>query len=328
MRRIAERYSPDMRVASIDEMYLSFDGCERLYHRDGDASGDATIERVVRELTGAIRAELGLPASAGIATSKSMAKVASGLAKPAGVLMVPAGQEAAMLAPLPVRKLPGIGPVAEAKLAELGITQLGQVAATPVAELRRVFGAWAESVKVRARGESPSSLGRHRPAFQEFDPDGETIGSISNERTFREDISDAHQIESMLCALSERVCWRARKRAVKARTVTLKLRYSDFQTLQRSRTIPLTDSEREVFEVIRGLYREARTRPRRIRLLGVALSNLEIEQQLSLLPTDDALNETVDEIRARFGYKSVGLALANGRRGRPRTLQRDFSTGR
>src|SRR5262245_15483719 len=121
VRRIAENYTPVSQVASIDEMFLDFSGCENLYHRPEDADGDRTIERVVRELTYEIDERVGLPSSAGIATSRSMAKVASGLAKPHGVLLVPAGAEAELLGRLPVRKFPGIGPVAEQKLHALGV---------------------------------------------------------------------------------------------------------------------------------------------------------------------------------------------------------------
>lgn len=237
VRRIAESYTPESRVASIDEMYLDFRGCARLYHRPGDASPDATIERVVREITGRVRRELGLPASCGIASSKAVTKVASGIAKPAGVILVPAGGEAAFLGPLPVRKLPGIGPVAEGKLHAAGLRTLADVAEAPSDILRRIFGAWADTIQRNARGGGVADLGRDRPAFREHDPEGESIGSISNERTFREDVSDPRQIEDRLCSLTERVCWRARKRGVKARTVTLKLRYADFRTLSRARTI-------------------------------------------------------------------------------------------
>ncbi len=169
VRKIASRYSPVIQVASIDELYMDFAGCERLYRKSGDASDDATIERTVREMTAVIHDELGLPSSAGIGASRSMAKIGSGLAKPAGVLLVPAGSEAALLAPLPVRKLPGIGPVAEEKLERAGLATLGQVAAMPVSELRRIFGAWAEHVKDSARGLGSADLSRDRPAFHEHD---------------------------------------------------------------------------------------------------------------------------------------------------------------
>src|SRR6185503_7868505 len=135
-REIVERFSPVVVAASIDEHYIDFRGCERMYRQAGDVDDDATIARVVREMTAAIDRELGLPASAGVATSKPMAKVASGLAKPQGVWLVLAGTEADTLAPLGVRKLPGIGPVSEQRLHALGITTLAELVAAPEAQLR------------------------------------------------------------------------------------------------------------------------------------------------------------------------------------------------
>jgi DNA polymerase-4 len=327
VREIARRYSPVVQVASIDELYMDFSGCERMYRREQErrgamaASDDAVIVDVVREMTATIKAELGLPASVGIATSRSMAKVSSGLAKPAGVLLVPAGQEAAVLAPLPVRRLPGIGPVAEGKLAAIGLTTLGEVAAAPLDTLRRVFGAWAESVQNGARGIGSADLNRDRPAFKEHDVEGDTAGSLSNERTFRRDVSNPAILESRLASLCERVCWRARQRGVEARTVTLKLRYADFETLSRSRTIEPTSSEFELFPVVRELFLEGRQRRRTpIRLLGIALSNLgRFDGQLALWD-DRRRNEAVDAIRAKFGYDAIGVA--SGRRlGRDRIVR-------
>ena len=318
VRQIASRYSPVIQVASIDELYLDFAGCERLYRKSVDTSDDATIERTVREMTAVIQDELGLPSSAGIAASRSMAKIGSGLAKPAGVLLVPAGSEAALLAPLPVRKLPGIGPVAAEKLERAGLATLGQVAAMPLSELRRIFGTWAEHVKDGARGLGSADLRRDRPAFREHDVEGDSIGSISNERTFRADVGDSATIESQLCSLCERVCWRARRRGVKARTVTLKLRYSNFQTLTRSRTISPTSSEVEVYPVVKDLYLGARDGRRRVRLLGVGLSNLGLfDGQLPLFEGDRRRDAAVDAIRGRFGYDAVRLA-GGSRRGNSR----------
>jgi DNA polymerase-4 len=315
VRRIAESYTPISQVASIDEMFLDFSGCESLYRSPADADADRTIERVVRALTDEIKTRVGLPASAGIATSRSVAKVASGLAKPNGVLLVPAGAEAELLGPLPVRKFPGIGPVAEQKLHALGLTTLADVAATPAAVLLRVFGAWAESIQRGCRGFGAHQLGRERPAFQEHDPEDCAIGSISNERTFREDVRDPTSIDAMLCSLCERVCWRARKRGVKARTVTLKLRYADFQTLNRSRTISPTHSELELYPVVSDLFVRARRRQLAIRLLGIALSNLgTYDEQLSLFDDGRALHSAVDGVRKRYGYDALRLALTVSRR--------------
>jgi DNA polymerase IV len=228
--------------------------------------------------------------------------------------MVRAGEERAFLGPLPVRKLPGIGPVAEGKLSAIGLTTLADVAQAPLPKLRRIFGVWADSIQRSARGEGTHELGRERPAFLEHDPNGVSVGTISNERTFREDVRDPSCIESMLCSLSERVCWRARKRGMKARTVTLKLRYADFQTLLRSRTITPTCSELELYPVVRELYDRARTRRTAIRLLGICLSNLRpTEQQLSLFDGGEPLHRAMDGIRRRFGYEALGIALAASR---------------
>jgi DNA polymerase-4 len=341
VRELARRFAPTVRVASIDEMYLDLSGCERLYgagghsgsagadappgaadagaaQADGDHAGDAAIEAAVLKLTAAIWDELGLPASAGIATSKVVAKVASALAKPRGVMLVPAGVERAVLAPLPVRSFPGIGPVGEARLNAAGFRTLGQVAEAPIAALQEIFGAWAGSIRRGVLGLGSGDLGRERPAFSEHDPEGETVGSISNERTFREDVSDAASIEAVLCGLCERVCWRARRRHVKARTVTLKLRYADFQTLTRSRTTTATASELELYPVLKEMLAAARTRPLPIRLLGVQLSSLGAYEQLPLFDLNDRVGAVVDRIRARFGFEAVSLATAQGRRRAPR----------
>lgn len=315
VRRIAEGYTPVSQVASIDEMFLDFSGCESLYWAPGDACPDFTIERVVRDLTDEIERRVGLPSSAGIATSRSVAKVASGLAKPRGVRLVPAGTEPVFLGPLPVRKFPGIGPVAEQKLLAIGMATLGDVMSAPLPTLRRIFGNLADPLQRSCRGKGAHELGRERPAFIEHDPTGGAVGTISNERTFREDVRDPSRLDSMLCSLSERVCWRARKRGMKARTVTLKLRYADFQTLMRSRTITPTCSELELYPVVRDLFERTRTRRTAIRLLGICLSNLRpYDEQLSLFDHGERIHRAVDGVRKRYGYDALRLALAESRR--------------
>ena len=313
VRRIAESYTPVSQIASIDEMFLDFSGCERLYARAGDAGPDATVERVVRQLTDEIQARVGLPASAGIATSRSVAKVASACAKPRGVRLVPAGCEAAFLGPLPVRRFPGIGPVAERGLDALGLTTLAAVAAAPITTLRRVLGGLAEPLQRACRGQGGHELGPERPAFLEHDPSGGTHGTISNERTFREDVRDPSRIQALLCSLTERVCWRARKRGIKAGTVTLKLRYADFETLQRSRSLAPTCSELDLYPVVCELFARARQRHTPIRLLGVRLSSLQPDgEQLVLFAGHEPVHRAVDGVRQRYGYAALRLALGEG----------------
>jgi DNA polymerase-4 len=326
VREIARRYAPTVVIASIDEMFLDLSGCERLYGRGDDATPDVAIERAVLELTAAVADELGLPASAGIATSKVMAKVASSLAKPRGVMLVPAGVERAVLAPLPVRSFPGIGPVSEAKLHLAGYQTLGAIADAPLAALRDIFGAWAPSILRGVQGGGSGDLGRERPAFSEHDPEGETIGSISNERTFLEDVSDPASIDSVLCGLCERVCWRARKRGIKARTVSLKLRYSDFHTLTRSRTLFPTSSELELYPIVKELLTLARTRALPVRLLGIQLSNLGVFEQLPLFDQHDRVGAVVDVIRDRYGFAKITLGTQLG--GTGRTIVDRASVGR
>ncbi|TPV93020.1 MAG: DNA polymerase IV [Myxococcales bacterium FL481] len=305
---IVQRFSPVVRTASIDEMFIDFRGLERLYCSPDDASADHTIERTVRRLAETIRDELGLPASAGIATTRTVAKIASGLAKPAGVLLVPRGHEPRMLAPLPVRKFPGIGKVAAQELSRRQIHTLGDLMQVSRTTLDDVFGAWAGHVASGLRGEGRADLGRDRPAFFEHDRDGDSVGSISNERTFFVDEGDESIIAAMLCSLAERVAWRARKRGVKARTIGLKLRYADFTTLTRSRTISPTDAEPDVLHAVTELYTQAKSRPLPVRLLGVSLSNLTPADQLDLFPQRAQLHNAVDVLRARYGFDAVRLA--------------------
>jgi DNA polymerase IV len=216
--------------------------------------------------------------------------------------------------------------VGEEKLHAAGLPTLGAVAEAPLAEIRKIFGAWAPSILRGVQGKGSGDLGRERPAFSEHDPEGETVGSISNERTFREDVTDPASIESVLCGLCERVCWRARKRRIKARTVTLKLRYADFHTLTRSRTVSPTSSELELYPVVKEMFTLARSRTLPIRLLGLQLSNLGVFEQLSLFAHHERIGNVVDDIRERYGFSMVTLGTQLG--GEGKTLVGRRSVGR
>ena len=263
VRDIARRYSPVVLVASIDEMFLDFIRLRaplraagrrerRRRHRTrGPRAAPATID-----------ASSACPRAPGIATSKVMAKVASSLAKPRGVMLVPAGVERAVLAPLPVRSFPGIGPVAESKLHAAGYQTLGAIAEAPLADaardLRRLGGLDpAGRAGTRRRDRSAASARRSPSTIPRARRSAASPTSARSARTSR----DPATIESVLCGLCERVCWRARKRRIKARTVTLKLRYADFHTLTRSRTLAPTHSELELYP-----DRSRRCWPRRARV--------------------------------------------------------------
>jgi len=313
VKAILERYTPVVQTASIDEFFLDFAHCEGMYRTAGDIDDDAAIERTVHRMRQDIQDELGLPASAGIGASRSVAKIASGRAKPAGVCMVRIGQEWDFAAGLPVRKMPGIGPVMESKLRAAGIDTLGQLMSLPPGKLRHRFGRLSMSVRGRIFAEQRQRLGCDRPAFREHDPQGLTVGSISNERTFSADVHDTAKIEAQLRALAERVCWRARSRDILGRTVHLRLRYSDFHTITRSRSGVPTNTDRDVFRIALDMMRTARTRDLPIRLLGVGLSNLQkpkkqVEMSFAL-PTPTP-GHAIDDIRQKFGYDAIRLGVS------------------
>lgn len=312
---IARDVCPQVQPASIDEAYLDFTGCERLYAKEGDADGNATLERVVRDLRQRIQDELGLPASIGIGTTRAIAKMASTHAKPAGVFAVRPGEEREFVDLLPVRAFPGIGPVAGGALVEAGIHTLGQLIdlADEGGEQRQRFGSWSERVREAIDGDRPQRQRRYRPAFREHDPEGDSVGSISNERTFHADVGDDAKVQAQLLALVERVCWRARKRGIEARTIGLKLRYADFHTITRSFTRSPTNAEAEVRDVVLALYRKARTRDLPIRLVGVQLSNLRRPPPQLVLPfqaEERDVGTAIDQVRLKFGYDAIRLGAA------------------
>ena len=314
VRGILERFTPVVQTASIDEFFLDFAGCEGLYRQSDDLDDDATIERVAWQMREAVKAETGLPASCGLGATRSVAKMASGLAKPAGVRMVRRGTELATFRDTSVRKFPGIGPVAEARLAEAGVFTLGQLVELGPGRERARFRGLSERVQ-RAFSGGRQKLGRDRPAFREFDPEGLTVGSISNERTFLADVGEDRRILDQLRTLCERVCWRARKRSIRARTVQLKLRYADFHTITRARTLHPTNIEAVVFSCVTGLYRKARTRELPIRLLGVQLSNLVGQDHQLALPFGGVkerpnVGAAIDAVRTRFGYDAIRFGSA------------------
>ncbi len=313
VKQVLLDFTPEVRTASIDEFYLDFSGCERLYAQPGDADADATIERVVRQMRQAIQDRVGLPASAGIGCTRVIAKMASRPAKPAGVVMVRAGEEWDFLRDQPVRAMPGIGPSAETRLVRDGVLTLGQLLTLPAGPIRqRHQGAIARLVHA-LDGDDRGGLGRDRPAFQEHDPEGLSVGSISNERTFFASLDDVAAVERQLLSLSDRVCWRARKRGVTARTVTLKLRTADFKTITRGRTGPRTDDPGAVFEVVRELLHASWDRSERVRLLGIALTGLSRPTPQLELPwavEGPRAEAAVDALRARFGFDAVRLGVA------------------
>lgn len=298
--KILAEFSPVVEMVSIDEAYLDLAGTERLYGPPL-AAADKLL-RTITKLTG-------LPCSAGLASTRLVAKVASDQCKPRGLLWIPAGQEARFLAPLPVRKIPGIGEVTERALRALGIEYVHQLAEHSQEKLEKVFGQWGTSLYRKARG---------RDSY-EFVVDGEAK-SISHNHTFNEDTSEVEQLEAMLSHLSQKACKRLRESGFSARTLTLTIRYTGFDTYTRSKTPskPI-QFDPDAYAIFVSLLREHRDTRRKVRLLGVAFSGLTHgEEQLDLLDPErraklDQLTRATDSLRDRFGFGKVqfGGSLLN-----------------
>jgi DNA polymerase IV len=267
-----------------------------------------------------MKAATNLNCSIGIAASRLVAKITSDQAKPNGILWVIPGREAAFLAPLDVRKVPGVGKVTEKNLHALGIRKVGDLARLDEAFLEERFGKWGLALAGKSRGLDAGGW---------FDTEiGEDEGpkSISHEHTFGEDTADLAVLESTLARLCEMVGRRLREQKLEARTLQLKLRYSDFTTITRAHSMPRpTQLDTEMYEEIRSLFRRNWKPGARVRLLGVHASSWsEAEGQMDLLgdPRHDRWQQTMaaaDRLRDKFGDSAVGLAAGLKGKFRERT---------
>jgi DNA polymerase-4 len=298
--KVLGTFTPQVEMASIDEAYLDMTGTERLH-------GPAL--KAAHSLHQRMKTQTGLNCSVGIGTSRLIAKVSSGQAKPNGVLWILPGQEAKFLAPLDVREIPGVGKVMESHLHKLGIRKVGDLARLEESELADRFGKWGLALAGKSRGEDAGGW---------FDSEvGADVDakSISHEHTYNEDTADVAQLESTLMRLSEMVGRRLREANVHARTLQLKLRYKDFTTITRAHTPPeATQLDTEIFENIRTLFRKNWKKGTQVRLLGVQASSFTTQAgQIDLLNGNrqqrwkDAL-AAADKLRDKFGESSVGLA--------------------
>jgi DNA polymerase IV len=304
-------FTPLVEMASIDEAYLDITGTQRLY---------GPPLRAAHLLHERVRAATSLNCSIGIAASRLVAKICSDQAKPNGVLWVPPGCEAAFLAPLDVRRIPGVGKVSEKNLQSLGIRKVGDLAKLDEAFLEQRFGKWGMALAGKAQGLDAGGW---------FDTEiGAEEGpkSISHEHTFSEDTADLAQLESTLARLSEMVGRRLREHGLSARTIQLKLRYTDFSTITRARSVARpTALDTELFDEIRDLFHRNWKPRAAVRLLGVHVSGWAEEQtQLDLL--DDRRHErwqralaAADHMRDRFGESAVSLAASLRGKFRERT---------
>lgn len=289
---ILRRFTPRVEPVSIDEAFLDVHGTEALF---------GPPESVAKAIRSTIREELELTASIGVATTKLVAKIASDLRKPDALVVVEPGTEADFLASLPIERLWGVGASTRRALADYQVVTIGDLAKLPQDILTRRFGSQGPVLAARARGVDPSVVG-----------DGAAAKSVSHEHTFDVDTADWEVLERTLLALSEGVAGRLRAGGVKAGTVAVKIRDTEFVTITRQRTLPQpTDLTEPIWRVAVALT-HPEVRGMKVRLLGVAATHLTEREQLSLFGTEDERRRRVvtaaDRIRDRFGPRSITRA--------------------
>ena len=290
--RILDRYAPIVDWVSIDEAYLDFYGCERLY---------GSIAAIAEKIRTAIQKELRLSASFGVASNRLMAKIASDFAKPKGLLFILPRYEENFLKPLPIRSLPGIGEKFDAELQQMGIHTIGELAAMPADLLQSAFGVYGMALWKHAHGLDLN--------FHVSLPESK---SISREVTLEHDTTDERYLGAVLHLLMEKATHELRKTKRKTKTVTVRIRYSDFRKISRAGTLEkATNLDEVIYRKAMELLQQSRQRRVRVRLIGIHLSHFEPETgQYELFPDageDRARNlyEKVDHVRDRFGFDSL-----------------------
>jgi DNA polymerase-4 len=291
---ILARHARVIEQVSIDEAFLDLTGVVP------DLRAAETLARQVKR---EIRSELKLTASVGLGPNKFLAKLASDLRKPDGLVVISPEQAEAFLAPLPVGKLWGVGPKTEKRLQSLGLRTIGDIARTPIERLRALLGAWGDALYELAHGvdERPVETSRE-------------VKSVSSETTFAQDLYDIKEMRRVLGELSREVARRLQDEQVRARTVAIKVRFSDFHTITRQTSLPqATDRAEAIRRVAHRLLDEVDRGGQGIRLLGVRGAGLEGHpEQLSLFDPQREkraqLEKSLSYVRQRFGEDAVKWA--------------------
>jgi DNA polymerase IV len=298
---IFREVTPLVEPLSLDEAFLDVAGALRRLRQ--------TPGQIAEQIRARVVAEHGITCSVGIGATKFVAKLASGLCKPDGMLVVPAGEVLAFLHPLPVSALWGVGKRTAERLAGVGLNRVGDVAATPLPRLRRTVGtAAAEHLYALANGHDDRAV---VPESVEK--------SVGAEETFEVDHTDREVLVQELLRLSEKTAASLRRRGLSGRTVSIKVRFADFTTITRSRTLPVaTDVTQEIYRTACRLLAE-QTPPGAVRLIGVRVEQLgeQGSEQLLLDAPEHGWREAdqaADQARARFGGAAIGPATLLGRR--------------
>ena len=314
---ILASFSPQVEMVSIDEAYLDMTGTDRLL-------GPPLL--AAHKLHARIKADTALNCSIGIGTSRLVAKVCSGKAKPHGVLYAVPGQEAKLLAPLDVRDIPGVGKATEQKLHSLGILRVGDMTKFDDSFLETHLGKWGLALAGKARGEDAGAW------FAGTIGEIEGPKSISHEHTYNIDTCDIEQIEATLMRLSEMVGRRLREHKLRARTLQLKLRYKDFTTITRAHSVDEpTQLDNEIFHHIQSLFHANWKKGVEVRLLGVQASSFASRSSQTDFLEDQGRGKweqalsAVDRVRDKFGETSI--TLGTGMRGRFRERTHENPVG-
>jgi len=295
--RILGDFSPHIEPLGFEEAYLDVTGCEEPY---------GSLRQLALAIKERINKELNITASVGIATCKVVAKIASALCKPDGLLEIAPGDEQAFLNPLPVAKLPGVGRKTEQALKEMGITTIGELASLPLDTVKRQFGATGAVLHSYAWGIDD----------REVEAPGEAK-SISQQLTFARDTLDRNFLEANLHSLCQEVCQELRSQNKRAKCVAIRLRYADFKTITRQVILKeASDVTRVVFATAQQLLNKALSQQEKpIRLIGIRISSLVGEgKQLPMFDSGtekpEHLDKAIDKIRRKYG--STAIKTGNG----------------
>lgn len=290
MQEIYLQYTPLVEFTSLDDAYLDLTGTLHLH--------PSPVE-VAREIQKRVYDTLHIGVSLGIGQSKIIARIASGLRKPRGIIYVPPGSEKDFLAPLPADELPGVGHMAKEKLTELGIFTIGQLAALPKIVPIEIFGANGKKMWELANGLD------NREVQPRILPK-----QISRETTFEEDTTDHQMVYATLQYLTERIAGKLRQQELLCKRVGMKIRYSDFTQYNSSQVLPQsTDSAAEIFSGVERIFHSLPFRRLRIRHVGLWVTQIEWRNiQLKLFDEEtrlEMLNSAIDEIRQKFGFMAI-----------------------
>jgi DNA polymerase-4 len=297
---IVGEYGCPMEQVSVDEVFFDATEC---------ASAWGGARALAQALKRRIVEEIGLRCTIGIASNKLVAKIACIQGKPDGLIEVPPGDEARFLAPLPISELWGVGPKGAAQLKAMGIHTVGDLQNAPLETLKFKSGSWALELQRKARGVDSSLV----------ETEHETK-SISRETTFVKDVGDLAQLKRVLLSLSEGVGHDLRSEGLQAKTIGIKLRWPNFQTITRQTTLKRpTDSTSDIYQAASALLAAAVKRGAKVRLLGVRATHLAGGRQLDLFDAGSEkrarLDKAVDDIRDRYGEKAIRRAALIRKRG-------------